>query len=172
MIDFIQGLFTTEFAYGAISSLLAAFIIWAAGQFCIDLIYKSEFSGIWEFRIFDNDSKVIHKDLVKFKHNSKTGMIKGKAKIIEPINSTWKPRKVIGTLRFNRLLVLSYTNQLIQSTSVTHLKLVNEYHFKGYILRYNIDENQIEKMDVDYIKIMPKNKRRKIKATNLKGSDK
>ena len=152
MWSIIQDILSLNFLYGILASLLAGFIAWAITQIYILIKHRSAYSGAWEFSAFDDANNIIQKDIVIFRHNSKTGMLTGKAYIISPAHK-WKPRKLIGTLKLGRLLVLSTTDEPIESTAVTHLLLSESYLFRGYVLRYNIRKQLIETLPVEYKKI-------------------
>jgi hypothetical protein len=156
MFQFILGFFDVTYLYGVLSSLFAIFIVWGLRQLYITLIHKSAYSGTWTFNAYDDAMQITHTDSVTFRHNKKTKMITGKALNVFPHKNAWKARKIMGALKMNRLLILSYTDEPIESTSVTHLLLKNNYYFKGYMLRYNISTDEIETIVVDYRKLPKK----------------
>jgi len=157
-MDFLNDLFADNFIYGFLSSLLATFVAWGCRQLYVASKYKSDFNGKWEATIIRKNTGKIETDILTIRHDPKTGKIKGT--VIRPDNKEWKARGIMGILMRDRLLTISYTNEPIKSMSSTHTVLVGDYHFKGYLLRYNLDTRQVEE-EVCEIKKMPKAKKGK-----------
>jgi len=142
-----------SFLSGIIASLIAAFITFLCRQVINNFRNKSEYSGTWLFQIYDEKMNVIQKDLLFFKHDIKTGIICGDTSKTFPQKKSWKKRSVIGVLLLGRLLTISYTYEPIQSMSATHSVLIEDYHFRGFILRYIMQDNKIVTNNIDITKL-------------------
>ena len=159
ILDFLTGLFTVQHFQGAVISILVAIMSWAVGQLYILIRYRSKYSGTWDVRIYDNDMNVIREYTLIFRHNSKTGNVKGCAKRFNPDTQSKIRLQVTGFLLNNQFIGFTSTNEPLQHPAAFHLILENNYFFKGFYLRRNLKTNDIEKISLDYTKRMNNTKR-------------
>ena len=136
---------------GIVASLIAAFIIWFIDKIITSIQEKSDFNGQWESCLYDDNSNIIKRDIVKIKHNKKTGWIHGNVKRNLPKEETYKEWKIEGLLIGKDIICLIWSKQSFVSLNCSYLRQIEGYEYEGFCLK-NINEN-IEKYKVTLSKM-------------------
>jgi hypothetical protein len=146
--EFIEGLISLSFIYGVIASLAAAAIGLGLRWLVLLIKYKSSYDGRWQTIITNDDKTEMLVDNLDILRNPKTGEIKGTLERISP-KSSWNKRKIRGVLTREKFLMVSFTDEPISSMSSSHLISIGNYHYKGKLLRYKMDTQSIECVDIE-----------------------
>ena len=138
-----------SFWLGVGSSLMSVLIIFIVRNVYDKVRSKSDMSGNWFSQLYNDRGDVIKCDKLNLVHNKRTDGIKGEIERTLPLEQNYRKWKCQGIIKGDYLLLLFYSEQVIDSSGVALLKLQEDYKFVGKYMKWDRkhDSNQMILVD-------------------------
>lgn len=142
---------SSDFWYGILASLVAAFITWMIREIITELTNKSPLSGYWYTLVYGNE-KVVKADFYYLKHDKKTGEITGKMERFYPSDQVGRKWEIRGMTQRQYLVLYSHSMELNTSMAAAVCRIVEDNCYEGYYLRYAETDYNIDLVEIKYYK--------------------
>ena len=149
-MNFPEVIFWT-LGLGILGTAIYELIIYLIRTYILN--HGSEYSGIWNDAIYDNNNNVVKIDEIKMQHNKRTDEFVGRITRKMPVDQDYRKWKCKGVFRNNVMLMVFWPEKNLLSYGVMYLVLDGDFKYKGYYLKYENGKNDIEKVKVTCEKV-------------------